>query len=181
MDVKIYKAFIASPSDTFLEREICDKVFEEINSGLGNIYSFRLESLKWEKDVRPTIKDIDGQKEIFNQIGNEFQIFIGIMNKKFGAQTPRAGSGTEEEFNAAFYRFKEKKDLEVIFYFNDEPPKSMSDLNADDWKKITEFKKKIQPLGIYGIYNGYTDFEDKLRKNLTKFFIEEFKKKMKPL
>lgn len=177
MDVKVYKAFVASPSDTNLERETCDKVFEEINSGLGNIYNFRLESLKWEKDVRPTIKNIDGQSEIFNQIGADFQIFIGIMNKKFGAPTLRAGSGTEEEFNAAFKRYNEKNDLEVIFYFNDEPPKSMSEINAEDWKKITDFRKQIQPSGIYGVYNGYTDFGDKLRKNLTKYFIEEFKKK----
>lgn len=177
MDVKIFKAFIASPSDTNSEREICEKVFSEINASLGNIYNFRLESLKWEKDVRPTIKDIDGQTEIFNQIGDEFQIFIGMMNKKFGAPTLRAGSGTEEEFNAAFNRFQKEKNLEVIFYFNDEPPKAMSELVPSELIKIETFKKKIQPLGIYGIYNGISDFEDKLRKNLTKYFIEEFKKK----
>lgn len=177
MNVKIFKAFIASPSDTNSEREICDKVFNEINSSLGTIYNFRLESLKWEKDIRPTIKDVDGQTEIFNQIGDDFEIFIGIMNKRFGAQTPRAGSGTEEEFNAAFNRFQREGNLEVIFYFNDEPPKAMSELNPSELLKIETFRKKIQPLGIYGIYNGNADFEDKLRKNLTKYFIEEFKKK----
>ncbi|GAQ13467.1 hypothetical protein MODO_1122 [Myroides odoratimimus] len=177
MDVKIYKAFIASPSDTNSEREICDKIFEEINAGLGNIFNFRIESLKWEKDVRPTIKDTDGQTEIFNQIGDDFEIFIGIMNKKFGSPTPRAGSGTEEEFNAAFNRYQIKQDIEVIFYFNDEPPISMSDLNLTELGKIAEFKKKIQPIGIYGIYNGVSDFEEKLRKNLSKFFSEQYKKK----
>ncbi|MDV3750712.1 hypothetical protein [Elizabethkingia anophelis] len=177
MNIKIFKAFIASPSDTTSEREICDKIFNEINSSLGTIYNFRLEPLKWENDVRPTIRDTDGQLEIFNQIGDEFQIFIGIMNKKFGNPTPRAGSGTEEEFNAAFNRYKKEQNLEVIFYFNDEPPKFMSDLKASELVKIEEFKRKIQPLGIYGVYNGISDFEDKLRKNLTKFFIEEFKKK----
>ncbi len=125
MDVKVFKAFIASPSDTSGERLLCDKIFEEINSGLGGIYNFRIESLKWEKDVRPTIKDTDGQTIIFDQIGDNFEIFIGIMNKKFGTKTPRAGSGTEEEFNEAYKRFKEKNDLEIIFYFNEEPPKSM--------------------------------------------------------
>lgn len=177
MEVKIHKAFIASPSDTNLEREICEKIFEEINSGLGNLFNFRIESLKWEKDVRPTIKDVDGQTEIFNQIGDEFEIFIGIMNKKFGAPTPRAGSGTEEEFNAAFNRYQQKKDLEIIFYFNDEPPKAMSDLNYSELIKIQDFRKKIQSHGIYGIYNGVADFEDKLRKNLSKYFSEEYKKK----
>ncbi len=177
MEVKIYKAFIASPSDTNIERNLCDKIFDEINSSLGDIYKFRIESLKWEKDVRPSIKDKDGQSMIFEQIGESFEIFIGIMNKKFGTQTPRAGSGTEEEFNEAFRRYKEKKDLEIIFYFNEEPPKSMNEINASELLKIEEFRKMLQPKGIYGFYNGTTDFEERLRKHLTKFFIEEFKKK----
>ncbi|MCX6195229.1 MAG: hypothetical protein NTY55_01085 [Flavobacteriia bacterium] len=177
MEVKIYKAFIASPSDTNIERNLCDKIFDEINSGLGDIYKFRIESLRWEKDVRPSIKDKDGQSMIFEQIGESFKIFIGIMNRKFGTKTPRAGSGTEEEFNEAFRRYKEKKDLEIIFYFNEEPPKSMNEINASELLKIEEFRKLLQPKGIYGFYNGTADFEERLRKHLTKFFIEEYKKK----
>jgi len=177
MDVKIFKAFIASPSDTNKERILCDKIFDEINSGLGEIYKFRLESLKWEIDVRPSIKDKDGQSMIFEQIGDSFDIFIGIMNKKFGTPTPRAASGTEEEFNEAFNRFKEKQDLEIIFYFNEEPPLSMNEINLSELLKIEEFRKKLQPKGIYGFYNGASDFEEKLRKHLTKFFIEQYKRK----
>lgn len=176
MEVKIFKAFIASPSDTAKERELCKKVFDEINTGLGGIYNFRIEPLKWETDVRPTINGQDGQSNIFDQIGDSFELFIGIMNKKFGSPTPRAGSGTEEEFNEAYKRYIEKKDLEIIFYFNDEPPQSMSEINASELLKIEEFRKKLRPLGIYGIYNGVSEFEENLRKHLTKFFIEEFKK-----
>jgi|SRR5690606_35419398 len=138
MEVKIYKAFIASPIDTATERNLCDKIFDEINSGLGDIYKFRIESLKWEKDVRPSIKDKDGQTTIFEQIGEDFEIFIGIMSKKFGSPTPRAGSGTEEEFNEAFKRYKEKQNLEIMFYFNEEPPKSMNELNASELVKIED-------------------------------------------
>ena len=177
METKIFKAFIASPSDTSKERYLCNKVFDEINAGLGEIYNFRIEPLKWETDVRPTINGKDGQSTIFDQIGNTFEVFIGIMNKKFGSPTPRAGSGTEEEFNEAYKRYQEKKDLEIIFYFNDEPPQSMSEINASELLKIEKFRKKLQPLGIYGIYKGVSEFEDNLRKHLTKFFIEEYKKK----
>lgn len=176
MEVKIYRAFIASPSDTEKERSLCDTIFDEINLGLGEIYKFRIQSLKWEKDVRPSIQDKDGQTTIFEQIGDDFQIFIGIMNKKFGSPTPRAGSGTEEEFNEAFKRYKHKQDLEIMFYFNQEPPKSMSEINATELLKIEEFRKKLQPKGIYGFYDGAADFESRLRKHLTKFFIEKFKK-----
>ena len=176
MNAKIFKAFIASPSDTLKEREVCDKIFEEINAGLGEIYNFRIEAIKWENNVRPTIKNKDSQSIIFDQIENTFNIFIGIMNKKFGSPTPRAGSGTEEEFNEAHKRYLEKQDLEMIFYFNEEPPIKMSDLTASELLKIEEFKKKLVPLGIYGVYCGVADFEEKLRKHLTKYFIEEYKK-----
>lgn len=177
MEVKIVKAFIASPSDTENERVLCDKIFNEINSSIGNIYNFRLESLKWENDVRPIINGKDGQSTIFEQIGSEFELFIGIMNKKFGSPTPRAGSGTEEEFNEAYKRYEEKRDLEVMFYFNEEPPKIMSEVKASELLKIENFRKRLQPIGIYGVYNGINDFEEKLRKHLTKYFLDQFKKK----
>lgn len=177
MEVKIFKAFIASPSDTNRERELCDKVFMEISSSLGSIYNFRIESLKWEADVRPSIQETDGQSLIFEQIGDTYEIFVGIMNKKFGSPTLKAGSGTEEEFNAAFDRRVNRKDIEVVFYFNDEPPKSMSDIDTDELVKIYNFKKKLQPHGLYGTYNGSFDFEEKLRKNITKYFIEEYREK----
>ncbi|WP_207494390.1 hypothetical protein [Aridibaculum aurantiacum] len=176
MNVRIFKAFIASPSDTGEERDACERIFSEINAGLGNIFNFRVESLRWENDVRPSIQNKDGQTIIFDQIGSQFEIFIGIMNKKFGTPTPRAGSGTEEEFNEAFKRHQEKKNVEVIFYFNEQPPQLMSDLNISELVKIEEFKKKIQPFGLYGSYNGPVNFEEKLRKHLTKFFIDSYKK-----
>jgi hypothetical protein len=176
MEKKIYKAFIASPSDTSKEREACDKVFEELNSNIGEIYNFRIESLKWEKDVRPTIQNKDCQSIIFDQVGNNYELFIGIMSKKFGSPTPRAGSGTEEEFNEVFARYKEKGDVEMIFYFNDEPPVSMSDFKPEEFLKISNFKKQLEPIGIYGLYNGIFDFEEKLRRHLSKYFIEQFKK-----
>src|SRR5690606_3909373 len=117
----------------------------------------------------------DGQSIIFEQIGDEHQIFIGIMSKKFGSPTPRAGSGTEEEFNVAIERYKSKKDIEVVFYFNDEPPKVLSDINPEELLKISAFKKQLQPLGIYGVYKGVSDFEEKLRKHFSRYFIDIFK------
>lgn len=169
--------FVASPSDTQNEREICEKVLEELNQTLGDTFNFRVESLKWEKDVRPVIKNTDGQNEINEQIGQKYEMFIGIMNKKFGSPTPRAGSGTEEEFNNAFLRYKEEGNVEVMFYFNDEPPKSMSEINIEELSKVRNFKNNLGKLGIYSLYYGIVDFEEKLRKHLTKFLIDEFKKK----
>ena len=53
----------------------------------------------------------------------------------------------------------------------------MSEINASELLKIEEFRKKLQPLGIYGIYKGVSEFEDNLRKHLTKFSLKSTRKR----
>lgn len=177
METELFKIFIASPSDTNSERAVCDKVFNELNKSLGEVYGFRLESLKWENDVRPSIQAKEGQAIINAQIGDSYNIFIGIMSRKFGSPTSSAESGTEEEFNIALQRYINKEDVEVVFYFNDDATGRISDLNLQELSKIAEFKNKVSGLGIYGVYMGVTDFEEKLRRHLSQYFIQRFKKK----
>ena len=118
MKVKIYKCFIGSPSDTIEERKYCKEVISQINKTIGDKFEFRLESLMWEDDSRPAFGD-DGQDVINRQLLlKEYHIFIGIMWSRFGAPTKRAESGTVEEFEDAYRKFKENRDLEICMYFN---------------------------------------------------------------
>ena len=105
MITKIHKCFIASPGDTLKEREVCTKIISEINRSIGKTYNFKVDSLKWENDTRPSIGEYS-QKIISEQLGNDYDVFIGIMYKKFGTKTKSADSGTEEEFNNAHDIFK---------------------------------------------------------------------------
>ncbi|TGE12251.1 STAND family AAA ATPase [Hymenobacter elongatus] len=176
---QIIKCFIASPSDTSSEREICDKVFQNINKTIGDYLDFRIESLKWEKDVRPGFST-DGQAVINEQIGENFQMFIGIMHKKFGTPTNHADSGTEEEFNNAYERFKTRKDIEIMFYFNDEAPSSLSGIDLLQLDKVLKFKRKIAELGgFYYQYKGHEEFETALRNHLNLYFFKIFGSKKK--
>lgn len=176
MDTKIYKCFIASPSDTDSERNICDKVFNEINKNLGEVYNFRIESLKWENDVRPSF-GFDSQDVINKQIGNDYDFFVGIMYKKFGSPTANAGSGTEEEFNNAYERFSKKESfVEIMFYFNNEAPSTLNEIDPIELTKVNDFKKRISTCGgLYCDYRGCNDFEDKIRNHFNKFFIDKYK------
>ncbi len=133
-EVKIYKCFIASPGDTTNEREICDRVFQEINNTQGKQFNFRIESKKWENDARPSIGE-SAQDVINKQLVNDFQLFIGIMFTRFGAPTKNAESGTEEEFNLAY---DNKDNVEIMFYFNDEKINPNS-INTDQLNKVKEF------------------------------------------
>ena len=76
MIANIYKAFLASPSDTEDERLIAEKIVEEINSTLGEHHNFIVKLLKWENDTYPDF-GADGQDVINTQLGMDYNIFIG--------------------------------------------------------------------------------------------------------
>lgn len=171
--VKIFKCFIASPSDTKLERDVCDKVVYEINKSLGEHFNFRVETKRWENDVRPNF-GIDGQDVINSQIAEKFDIFIGIMWKRLGAKTARAESGTVEEFNIAYSKHKNGEDVTIMFYFNNAP----LNFNDDELEitKVKAFRKRVSDLGgLYHEYDSIEKFSEKLKAHLEKYFLELFK------
>ncbi|ODJ92259.1 hypothetical protein BB779_04090 [Pseudomonas viridiflava] len=176
MQAKIFKCFIASPGDTAPEREICDEVFSKINTTIGQSMNFRVESKRWENDARPSF-GVDGQDVINRQLLKEYEIFIGLMWTKFGAPTPRAGSGTEEEFNQAFEAYQKSSNVEIMMYFNtaDVPFKA---INIEQFGKVGEFKKKVASLGgLYKEYSGAEEFKEILFRNLHDFFSEKMNSK----
>ena len=167
--IKIYKCFIASPSDTQEEREICDQVFQEINKTQGEQFGFRIESKKWENDARPSFGE-SAQNIINKQLLDDFQLFIGIMFTRFGTPTENARSGTEEEFYLAYDK---KDDVEIMFYFNDEPIRPNL-IDTTQLNSVNEFKELIADHGgLYSKYIGFKDFERKLRLHLNKFFLKK--------
>jgi len=173
MNITLYKCFIGSPSDTKDERLACKEIIRHISKTIGEKFNFRLESLMWEDDSRPSF-DIDGQAVINRQLLlKEYHVFIGIMWSRFGSPTERAESGTIEEFEDAFNKYKEKKDVEICMYFNKKDiPQSLMDL--EQIAKVFKFKKQVSELGgLYNEYNGIEQFKDNLRLHLTNYFLEK--------
>jgi hypothetical protein len=176
MTINLYKCFIASPSDTQNEREICDTVFAKLNKTIGNQLNFRIESKKWENDARPSFGD-DGQAIINEQLLGDYDLFIGIMWNKFGTATPRAGSGTEEEFMHAYKRHINQEDVEILFYFNKENAETDS-LDLEQVQKVRDFKIKVSDLGgLYNQFKGTNEFEENLYNHLYSYFVNKLSKK----
>jgi hypothetical protein len=176
MTINLYKCFIASPSDTKKEREICDKVFTKLNKTIGSQLNFRIESKKWENDARPSF-GTDGQAIINEQLLGEYDLFIGIMWNKFGTATPRAGSGTEEEFMHAYKRHINQEDVEILFYFNNENT-NIDSLDLEQVQKVRDFKNKVSDLGgLYNQFNGSMEFEENLYNHLYSYFVKKLSPK----
>ncbi|WP_041641530.1 hypothetical protein [Trichormus azollae] len=52
---------------------------------------------------------------------NEYALFVGIMWNPIGTLTPRAESGTVEEFERAVKSWQKNSQLEIWFYFRQSP------------------------------------------------------------
>jgi len=166
-DFKIYDVFISSPSDVAVERDIVQEAIEQINQISGSKEGFRLNPIRWEKDVSSQIGG-HPQKIINEQIGDEYDIFVGILCNRFGQETENYNSGTEEEFFRAYERYDSARNSpEILFYFKD-PRRSELPIDAEHFLKVSDFKKKIGSLGIYEDFDSPDSLKAKVIAALVK-------------
>lgn len=98
--------FLASPGDVKSERRHVDKVVEELNRTIAPKMNLVLDVIRWEEDTFPGY-GADAQALINRQIAEmaNYSLFVGIMWNRLGTPTPRAESGTVEEFERAAAAF----------------------------------------------------------------------------
>jgi hypothetical protein len=89
------------------------------------------------------------------------------MWRRFGTPTPRADSGTEEEFNNAYRKYIDNSNnVRIMFYFN-QAPINPKDIDPAQIEKIQEFQDKLQEKGVvYWTYNGSENFATLIRMHL---------------
>ena len=159
-----YRLFLASPGDVANERDIVKKVISEFNEQYVRELKSTISLLTWENNTHPAFGNYP-QSVISQQIG-EYDIFVGILWSKFGTPTPSYGSGTEEEFNLAFDKFKSNpNEVQIMIYFNQDGV-PINDIDVEQIGKIKSFKHKLSPLGGYYFDFSSNSFEDFFRKHI---------------
>ena len=156
-----YRVFLASPSDLNDEREAIDEVVTELNLTYGNSNNIVIELLKWENTSAPAISNSHVQDIITGDIG-EYDLFIGLIWKKFGTPTKFFGSGTEEEFNNAYSKFINiPSSVQILFYFKN-APFTLDEIDPEQLVKIKKFKESLGDKNVL-----YWDFS--LKEDLQRF------------
>lgn len=159
--------FVSSPSDVSEERDVVDKVVNEINGNWSSDLNVRFDVIRWERDAVPGF-GLDAQDVINREVGYEYDIFVGIMWARFGTPTIRAGSGTEEEFEIAFERYTfDPSSVQIMFYFKTPPAPGKFD--PSQLIKVSEFKSKLSNRGgLWASFDTAQEFENLLRSHLSK-------------
>lgn len=164
------RIFVASPGDALEERKRLEDVIKELNSGIAQTKGLMLEFVGWETDAWSGVgKDA---QDVINQAIGRYDILVGIMWKRFGTPTKRAGSGTEEEFEQAYNLWLEYGRPHIMLYFNKAPFFPSSSDELEQVANVLNFKSKVADKGVlFWEYNGPNDFEKIVRQHLTKEII----------
>ena len=163
--VDVLKIFLASPGDVVRERNYVKEVIDEINRTTAPSKGVRLEVVRSEGNVFPGYNPEGGQAVLNAQIANmeEYALFIGIMWNRVGTPTPRAVSGTIEEFERAVKAWKSKKQPEIWFYFRQAAASLNTDEEIEQRQKVLNFRKTIKPCSFIRDYKNPSNFRDEFR------------------
>ena len=170
--VTLYRIFVASPSDVKDERETLEEIINELNLSALTRINIRVELLKWETHVNPGIGDYP-QQVINEDIGKNYDIFLGILWSKFGTPTNDFNSGTEEEFYTAYgLHQKNPETIKIMIYFKTAAvPFDKIDTNSID--SIRRFKDDLKKKNVlFWEYTTIEELQSLLRIQLSRQILE---------
>jgi hypothetical protein len=164
--VNVVQIFVASPSDLAAERDALEGIISEWNTISSTSFGIMFELIKWETHTHPAFGP-DPQAVVNAQIGDSYDVFIGMLWSRFGTPTPRALSGTHEEFERAFQRLQtETPPPDVMIYFKDTPI-SPSKLDPEQLRLIADFRTSVTARGgLYSTFEDMPSFQSSLRAHL---------------
>lgn len=158
-DARVFKIFIASPSDVSRERSIVRTVLNRWNEINSERYRIVLFPVGWETHSSPELGD-HPQAIINKRILRECDLLIGVFWTRFGTPTENYGSGTEEEIEEHI-----KTGKPTMLYFSTQPVVPDS-LDENQYKKVKDFKEKNKKRGIYDEYSSIEEFQRRVSEHI---------------
>jgi len=90
--------FVASTAEVKDFRDVLGTVATDLNHTLGRERKIFIDLIRWETHARPAA---GRPQAVINQQIDSYDLFVGILWKRFGTPIGLANSGTEEEFRIA--------------------------------------------------------------------------------
>lgn len=153
-NAKVFKVFIASPSDVSKEREIVRAVLARWNALNAENLKIVLLPVGWDTDAAPETGK-PAQEYINEEILDDCDILIGIFWTRIGKSTKNFESGTVEEI----HNHVSERKLTMLYFSTKEIP---ADADLNQVQKVRELKNKYSDNSLYREFSNENDFELKL-------------------
>jgi predicted nucleotide-binding protein len=166
--VQKIRLFAASPGDVKAEREHLRHLVGELNTTVAPYKNSVIELVRWETHCQPGMGRTQGV--INAQIGT-YDIFLGMMWKRFGTPTGVTDSGTEEEFRRAYRCWERDHTLPILFYFSQAPFTPRGEEELQQCSAVLRFRAELESLGLVWEYRDAADFPDVVRPHLYRIIL----------
>ena len=156
--------FLSSPGGMAEERDIVVKEVRRLNAGAARDVSPKVRIVKWPDDIAAGAGHY--LQSVINQQIGIYDIFVGLVGSRIGTPTPRANSGTEEEFDRAIAALRNGRRLEILLFFSNRPV-PIGEIDPHQLLLVHYFRQKIERLGVLAhSYSDLDHFKRLLRKSL---------------
>jgi hypothetical protein len=158
--MQAYYLFLATPGDVGTERDYVREIIENKNCVVFRPRGYELILKEWRADTFPD-HGTDPQDIVNEQIANmkTFDLFVGIMWNRLGTPTPRAESGTVEEFERAAEASTQTGKPKIWLYFRDAKAELTTDEQLEQRKKVLAFRKRVEADGLRYRYKTIAAFK----------------------
>jgi hypothetical protein len=145
------RVFMASPGDLTDERDALRNLERRLNA-MFRERGVRVSIEGWE-EVQP---DAVAPQELINPLVHDCDVFVGLLNVRWGTPTDNDSSGFSEEFNIALKRRQESGTAPVIgMYFREIDPERLRD-KGPQLEAVLAFKERVESerLVLHRTFNG---------------------------
>lgn len=158
MQPQIITIFISAPKDCLNEKAIVAKEVKKLAMLIKDAYNVDLKLLTFENDTFSSMGS-DGQDVVNTQIGDKYDVYLGLMRSRLGTPTPRSTSGTVEEYERALARYRIEGSPRMLFFEIDFDLKN-SETNLDVLSELQRVKEFVNRLRSDGMLTRTVTAED---------------------
>lgn len=159
-----YDLLVSCPGDIKPEIDIIKNEVEQFNELYSDALGVNIRIRHWSKSAYPQPGG-KPQDILNNQFIKECDAAVAIFWTRFGTPTDKYNSGSEEEIEIMLESGKQ-----VFMYFS-EKPIAPSELDTEQYDRVTAFKSKYKDKGLYFDYNSDDVFGKLFFAHLSQYFL----------
>jgi hypothetical protein len=159
-----FTIFISSPSGLDTDRSIVMEEIGALSDRQLDPQAPAISVVTWPHDIAAGA-GYYGQLVINRQIA-DYDILVCLVGTRMGTPTPRANSGTEEEFDGAIEAMLSGRSVQVLLFFSNVSVKPQT-LDPNQLLLVRAFREKASRLGVlYHTYDNHEAFRHLFRISL---------------
>ncbi len=159
------RVFLSSPGELEEHRQIVRELCSELNGENAGSVNLKYSLSEWPRTIAATVAPY--LQGAINQQVSEYDVLICLVSHRMGTPTPRASSGTEEEFDRAYEQHLVSGHPQLLIYFSDIPTK-LSEIDPAQLAQVRVFRQKLLRLGVLAQkYCSLDELRELLRTGLS--------------